>query len=405
MLASTRRALAVAEPFETPLHCGPYRVLGSIGSGAMGTVYEAVDTRLGRLVALKRLHPHIADNPGASERFLREGQAAARIRHPHVVQVLALGSEGGAPFLAMELLAGQSLATLLERRERLSVVEALDHVLPVIAAVGAAHDARVIHRDLKPSNVFVERGPGGQPWPKVVDFGVSAIVGGSDASADASLDGVVGTVAYLPPEQASRAERRIVRRRPVRPGGAPLRVRHRRATLLGEQRVRGPRRDLDGAGRARESPCAPRSQGARRHPRARDEPRPCRSLSLAPRVRGGAPAAGLGAGSLVMERRVSGAGQRGRVRQPGAHANEAQEGVGPGGDPDGRQRTPPAARGRRAGQGSRHGRTRVRRGGPRRRGAIRSRSSGRPLRARSGPDGSSTRWTGSPPGRPRASWR
>src|SRR5580698_4106042 len=149
MLASSRRALAVAEPFETPLHCGPYRVLGSIGSGAMGTVYEAVDTRLGRLVALKRLHPHVADSPGASERFLREGQAAARIRHPHVVQVLALGSEGGAPFLAMELLAGHSLATLLERRERLSVVEALDHVLPVIAAVGAAHDARVIHRDLK----------------------------------------------------------------------------------------------------------------------------------------------------------------------------------------------------------------------------------------------------------------
>jgi hypothetical protein len=193
----------VAESFEVPLHCGPYRVIGSIGSGAMGTVYEAVDTRLGRLVALKRLHPHIADSPGASERFLREGQAAARIRHPHVVQVLALGSEGGAPFLAMELLAGHSLATLLERRERLSVVEALDHVLPVIAAVGAAHDARVIHRDLKPSNVFVERGPGGQPWPKVVDFGVSAIVGGNDASADASLDGVVGTVAYLPPEQAS----------------------------------------------------------------------------------------------------------------------------------------------------------------------------------------------------------
>jgi serine/threonine protein kinase len=192
----------VAEPFETPLHCGQYRVLTCIGSGAMGTVYEAIDTRLGRLVALKRLHPHIADNPRASERFLREGRAAARVRHPHVVQVLALGSEGGAPFLAMELLDGDNLATLLERRQRLSVAEALDYVLPVIAAVGAAHDAQVIHRDLKPSNVFVERGPGGQPWPKVVDFGVSAIVEGSDSSVATSSDGVVGTVAYLPPEQA-----------------------------------------------------------------------------------------------------------------------------------------------------------------------------------------------------------
>ncbi len=192
----------MAEPIETALHCGQYRVLSCIGSGAMGTVYEAIDTRLGRLVALKRLHPHVADNPGASDRFLREGRAAARVRHPHVVQVLALGSEDGSPFLAMELLDGQNLATLLDRRERFPVAEALDYVLPVIAAVGAAHDAQVIHRDLKPSNVFVERGPGGQPWPKVVDFGVSAIVEGNDSSVGTSSDGVVGTVAYLPPEQA-----------------------------------------------------------------------------------------------------------------------------------------------------------------------------------------------------------
>jgi serine/threonine protein kinase len=187
---------------ERPLHCGPYRVLSCIGSGAMGTVHEAVDTTLGRMVALKRLHPHIAESPGASERFLREGRAAARIRHPHVVQVLALGNEGGAPFLAMERLDGHSLAAVLERCDRLSVAEALDHVLPVIAAVGAAHDAQVIHRDLKPSNVFVERGPGGQPWPKVVDFGVSAIVEGSGSSVATGSDGIVGTVAYLPPEQA-----------------------------------------------------------------------------------------------------------------------------------------------------------------------------------------------------------
>jgi serine/threonine protein kinase len=168
----------------------------------MGTVHEAVDTRLGRTVALKRLHPHIAEAPGASERFLREGQAAARIRHPHVVQVLALGNDGGTPFLAMERLDGWSLASLLESRERLSVMEALDFVLPVVAAVAAAHDAQVIHRDLKPSNVFVERGPGGQPWPKVVDFGVSAIVEGSESSVSMTSDGVVGTIAYLPPEQA-----------------------------------------------------------------------------------------------------------------------------------------------------------------------------------------------------------
>jgi hypothetical protein len=118
------------------------------------------------------------------------------------VQVLALGNEAGMPFLAMERLDGRSLASVLESRERLSVPEALDFVLPVIAAVAAAHDAQVIHRDLKPSNVFVERGPGGQPFPKVVDFGVSAIVEGSESSVGTTGDGVVGTIAYLPPEQA-----------------------------------------------------------------------------------------------------------------------------------------------------------------------------------------------------------
>jgi serine/threonine-protein kinase len=192
----------VADPFDAPMVCGHYRVLARIGSGAMGTVYEAVDTRLGRLVALKRLHPHIAEHPSAAKRFLREGRAVARIRHPHVVQVLALGTEGDTPYLAMELLEGHDLATLLENRGRLSVAEALDYVLPVIAAVSAAHDAKVIHRDLKPSNIFVGRGPGGQPWPKVVDFGVSAILEAGDSSQGTTNEGVVGTVAYMAPEQA-----------------------------------------------------------------------------------------------------------------------------------------------------------------------------------------------------------
>jgi Protein kinase domain len=200
--------LAVAEPSEISLRCGPYRVVSCIGSGAMGTVYEAVDMRLGRLVALKRLHPHIASRPGAAERFLREGRAAARIRHPHVVQVVAVGNEDGEPFLAMELLEGDNLAAVLQTCERLSVAEALDCALPVIAAVAAAHDAQVIHRDLKPSNIFLERGPGGQPWPKVVDFGVSAIVEGDDSSVGTtSQEGVVGTIAYLPPELASGQSR------------------------------------------------------------------------------------------------------------------------------------------------------------------------------------------------------
>jgi tRNA A-37 threonylcarbamoyl transferase component Bud32 len=182
--------------------CGPYRVVRQIGSGGMASIFEALDTRLGHRVALKRLHPHIASRPGAAERFLREGRAAARIRHPHVVQVLASGTEDAGAYLAMELLEGSDLGALLAREGRLGVEAALELLLPAMAGVAAAHDAGVVHRDLKPSNIFVSDGPGGRSWPKVVDFGVSKVLeqdGGAPATA---TDGVVGTAAYMAPEQA-----------------------------------------------------------------------------------------------------------------------------------------------------------------------------------------------------------
>jgi serine/threonine-protein kinase len=184
---------------------GPYRIVRRVGSGGMGTVFEAEDLALGSRVALKVLHPHVANRRLAVERFMREGRAAARIRHPHVVQVLALGIEGETPYLAMELLEGEDLARVVERRGRLPVHEALDLVLPVVAAVAAAHDAGIIHRDLKPSNLCITRGPSGQPWPKVVDFGVSKVVVGDGTSEATVTEGVVGTAAYMAPEQARAA--------------------------------------------------------------------------------------------------------------------------------------------------------------------------------------------------------
>jgi hypothetical protein len=180
---------------------GPYRVVRQIGSGGMACIFEAKDTRLGHSVAIKRLHPHVAERPGATERFLREGRAAARVRHPHVVQVFALSAEGDSAYLAMELLEGRDLGAILGREGPLGVQAVLDILLPVIAAVAAAHDAGVIHRDLKPSNVFVSRGPGGRPWPKVVDFGISKVLDVDDA-ASATTDGILGTAAYMAPEQA-----------------------------------------------------------------------------------------------------------------------------------------------------------------------------------------------------------
>ena len=184
---------------------GPYRVLRRVGSGGMGSVFEAEDTGLGHRVALKLLHPHVARRPGAVERFLREGRAVARIRHPHVVQVFALGLEAATPYLAMELLRGDDLSQVIAREGRLSVDGALDLVLPVVAAVAAAHDAGVIHRDLKPSNVCITRGPGGRSCPKVVDFGVSKVLSVDGAAELTVSDSVVGTAAYMSPEQARAA--------------------------------------------------------------------------------------------------------------------------------------------------------------------------------------------------------
>jgi serine/threonine-protein kinase len=163
----------------------------------MATVFEAEEERLGQRVAVKVLHKHLMARAGAADRFLREGRAVARIRHPHVVQIYGVGP-AEAPYLAMELLDGEDLGARLERTGRLSVKAALDVLLPTLAGIAAAHDAGVIHRDLKPSNIFLSRVSGRQ-WPKVVDFGISKVVTAEDLTAS---DAVLGTVAYMAPEQA-----------------------------------------------------------------------------------------------------------------------------------------------------------------------------------------------------------
>jgi serine/threonine protein kinase len=184
---------------------GPYRIIRRIGTGGMGSVFEAEDTGLGHRVALKLLHPHVAERPGAARRFLREGRAAARIRHPHVVQVFALGTDGDTPYLAMELLDGGNLSELLTWKGALPIADTLDLVLPVLTAVAAAHDAGVIHRDLKPSNVCISQGPCARPWPKVVDFGVSKVVAAGGVNEATLTETVIGTAAYMAPEQARAA--------------------------------------------------------------------------------------------------------------------------------------------------------------------------------------------------------
>jgi serine/threonine protein kinase len=183
---------------------GPYRVVRRIGSGGTAVVFEAEDERINQRVAIKVLHGHVAERPGAGERFLREARAIALLRHPHVVQVIGVGEDHGAPYLAMELLDGGSLAAMLARLGRLEVKEAIAILLPVVSAMHTAHEAGLIHRDIKPSNIVFAT-LCDRPWPKVVDFGLSKVLAARDAAELTASDKAVGTVAYMAPEQARSA--------------------------------------------------------------------------------------------------------------------------------------------------------------------------------------------------------
>ncbi len=182
---------------------GRYALHRRLGVGGMGAVYEGVHEDLGKRVAIKLLHPQTAESAEARARFLREGRALARIRHPHVAEVFDVGQEAnGLLYLVMELMEGESLGSLLERRGRLSERETADIMIPLCAAVDAAHREGIIHRDLKPENIFLSRDAHGQVVPKVLDFGISKV---QHAPGEA-LTGTqrwMGTPQYMSPEQAA----------------------------------------------------------------------------------------------------------------------------------------------------------------------------------------------------------
>ena len=184
---------------------GRYEIRRQLGRGGMGAVYEAVHRDLQKRVAVKVLAPELAANAEAKQRFLREGEAASRIRHPHVVDVTDVGTDGELTYLVMEFLEGEDLARRLTRG-RLTTREAADIMLPVLAGVDAAHDVGVIHRDLKPENIFLPVGryrPGVQA--KVLDFGVSKLTDGASGMALTATAATLGTAHYIPPEQLREA--------------------------------------------------------------------------------------------------------------------------------------------------------------------------------------------------------
>ncbi len=152
---------------------GHFRIDATLGRGGMGAVYRAWDTSLDRPVALKTL---LADSGPSRDRFLREARAQAKLRHPNVVPIHYVGEAGGMTYIVMDLVEGDTLATLLEQSGRLLDTRALDITDAVACALEAAHERGLIHRDIKPSNILIERG--GRVL--LADFGLAKAIGHSD---------------------------------------------------------------------------------------------------------------------------------------------------------------------------------------------------------------------------------
>jgi serine/threonine protein kinase/tetratricopeptide (TPR) repeat protein len=189
---------------------GHYKILRMLDSGGMGgEVYLAEDCRLERPVALKFISNHYAGDGWAREQMMKEARAVARLEHPHICQVYGVEEIGGHHFIVMQYVEGETLASLM-RRGRLGVERAAELAGQIAGALAFAHARRVIHRDVKPQNIMVT--PGGEA--KVLDFGLAKFVrpqregaaGDEDPGRTLHLGGVVGTPAYMSPEQARGEE-------------------------------------------------------------------------------------------------------------------------------------------------------------------------------------------------------
>ena len=194
-------------PLSTGARLGPYEVLSAIGAGGMGEVYKARDTRLDRTVAIKVLPPEFALDAERLKRFEREAKATAALSHPNILAVHDVGTHEGVPYLVEELLEGESLHERLVSGA-LTVREAVGIAVQIAHGLATAHEKHIIHRDLKPANVFVTT----DGTVKILDFGLAKLVEGvprEQAETVSAAPGgttrlglVLGTVAYMAPEQA-----------------------------------------------------------------------------------------------------------------------------------------------------------------------------------------------------------
>jgi serine/threonine-protein kinase len=196
---------------------GRFRVTSFLGEGAMAAVYRGEQDEEPRQVAIKVMHPHLATDETFPKRFRREAKAAKALSHPNVVRIIDYGVDGDLAYIAMELLAGQDLFEVLEKRGKLPADVAGRVMIRVLSALDAAHERGIVHRDLKPENVMVQGSLDGtgQLDVKVLDFGVAKIVAPGATTDDApthvsgsgltSAGAVLGTPEYMSPEQCQGA--------------------------------------------------------------------------------------------------------------------------------------------------------------------------------------------------------
>ena len=170
-----------------------YEVLEKIGSGGMGTVYKARDTHLDRCVALKMLPPGLQEHPETLERFRREAQALACLKHPSVATVYDANVEGGFPYLVLEFIEGKNLERILAEQGPMPIQDVVRMGIELAEAIDHIHEHRVVHRDIKTSNIIVE--PEGRAV--LADFGIALV-----ASLPRISLGALGTPEYMSPEQA-----------------------------------------------------------------------------------------------------------------------------------------------------------------------------------------------------------
>ncbi|TDD54262.1 Stk1 family PASTA domain-containing Ser/Thr kinase [Nonomuraea terrae] len=183
-----------ADPLVGRLLDGRYRIESRIAQGGMATVYLALDIRLDRTVALKVMHRSLAADPAFVRRFIGEAKSVASLSHPNVVHVFDQGTDNDVVYLSMEYVPGRTLRDILRQRGRLPAREALEILIPVLAALGAAHQAGMVHRDVKPENVLMTD----DGRVKVVDFGLARAI---EATNQTRTGMMIGTIGYMAPEQ------------------------------------------------------------------------------------------------------------------------------------------------------------------------------------------------------------